>query len=374
MSPLPILNLPTRAQVIVVATLPAVLSSTSDALLVGDLHLTTQPRDAYRWLVFDQIKQALLKHQPKHLVLLGDLTDEKDRHAAELVNKICDNLVALGQNSNRYIHIVRGNHDGIDPEWPYFRFLGNLPGVQFYAQPAEMFGNRDAFVLPHSRDPLVDWKAIDFSCYKTVFAHVTVKGAEAESGVALRSVIGADYFRKRDVIVYSGDVHVPQKIGPVVYVGAPYPIRFGDKFKPRLVYLGKAKALSIEVPTIARMMLDLKDASELSPSRRPNLVKVNSGDQAKVRLHLPEDRLGDWLAQRRAIIAHCRKLGLDLVSVEVVREEGARPMLAARYATLKEPQAVLAKYVQQQHVRYHHAHVGKDLLARVLNEPLATPR
>lgn len=336
-------------------------------LLVGDLHLTTLPRDAYRWEVFTQLRSIIKKETPKHLVLLGDLTDEKDRHTAELVNRITDAIpfmqtpIAPGVDGPE-VHVVRGNHDGIDPKWPYFHFLSRLSRVTFYPQPSHvlMFGKK-VLVLPHSRDPLHDWQKVDFHC-DYVFAHVTVKGATSESGVALRSALGSDYFRERNVRVLSGDVHVPQTLRPVTYVGAPYPIRFGDNFKPRVILLDGNKERSIDLHSIQRLMLDIHDADELDK------VKCGKGDQAKVRLHLPSDRLSTWLKQRKAITDRCRKIGLQLVAVELVRErsKAEATMSTVQRSQVRSPQRVLDQFVMEKSISKERAAVGKALLEKAV--------
>lgn len=327
-----------------------------NALLVGDLHLTTQLRDDYRWRIFARLRKDIELYKPECLILLGDLTDAKDKHPAELVNRICDELITLRIALKGDIHIVRGNHDGIDPTWPYFGFLAHLSQIHFYAAPAEMHGHRDALVLPHSRDPLKEWSDIKFDKYKIVFAHVTVRGAESESGHELRSTLGSDYFKKRNVRVYSGDVHVPQTLGPVVYVGAPYPIRFGDSFMPRFVLLRGKTVSEIAIGALLRRaMLDVKDADEVSK------VKLSRGDQVKVRLHLAEDGLHTWQKQRKEIVAICKKRALELVSVEVIKESSGQKTVLQKIKT-RTPAATLQDYVKRQEVEPKLAEVGKGLL------------
>lgn len=328
-------------------------------LLVGDLHLTATPRDAYRWHIFDTLSKLVDEHKVERVVLLGDLTDEKDKHTARLVNFIVENIRNLSTHAP--VHIVRGNHDGIDPEWPYFQFLNVMPKVKFYSQPSRMEGvNTEVLILPHSRNPIEEWSTLDFSKYRLVFAHVTVEGADSESGISLRSEVSEEFFSKRHVAVYAGDVHVPQRRGCVLYVGAPYPIRFGDSFRPRVLLLevdrAKVKEKSIDLAlTMARHMLDIASADELD---------VAAGDQIKVRLHLPSDMLGQWLPRRKAIISKCRALGADLVSIELVREEGARSITAPERKA-KTALQVLNGYVDEHEIPRDRAQVGRDLLALV---------
>ena len=52
-------------------------------LLTSDLHLTDRPNDAYRW---DFLSKWLWGIRFDSLVILGDLTEEKDCHSSVLVN------------------------------------------------------------------------------------------------------------------------------------------------------------------------------------------------------------------------------------------------------------------------------------------------
>lgn len=283
------------------------------SLLVGDLHLTTNPRDEYRWDIFSIITDTVGKFDCSEIIFLGDLTDAGDRHSAELVNRIADEVNLL-RGHVAAIHAIRGNHDGNNPQRPYFYWLRHLSGVYFYAQPGELSGHHRWLALPHSRNPLAEWQKIDQQQYDVAFAHVTVRGAESENKQELESEIGCSWFAKRGLRVYAGDVHVPQKIGPVVYVGAPYPIHFGDDFEPRLLVLDGKKEQSVPVPQLMRrLLLDVSQPDELEPMLREN-------DQLKVRLHLSVEDLHLWHAQRKAIQTLAKVAGVDLVSVELIRE------------------------------------------------------
>lgn len=329
-------------------------------LLVGDLHLTSQPRDSYRWRIFEVLKRELRKLHVDELVLLGDITDQKDNHAAVLVNRVCEELCNLRESVRGGIHVLRGNHDGIDPQWPYFHFLGRFPRIHFYATPQPMVcdGKPLFFMLPHSRDPLREWAKTEWERYPTVFAHVTVKGAVSESGTKLDSVVGADYFRKRNVAVFAGDVHVPQRIRPITYVGAPYPIRFGDSFAPRIICLGEEGCRSIELkPLLHRRLLDLQDAAHLAGQEG-----LEAGDQVKVRLHLTEDRLHTWPRQRKQLVAYCRNEGIDLVDVRVIKEDSGAARPVPQRIQTKRPMDTLHEYIAQRRVAERLAAVGRALV------------
>ena len=64
-------------------------------LLLADLHLTTTSRDEYRWKLFPWLYEAIIKNTVKYLFILGDLTESKNYHSAQLVNRIVDELCKL---------------------------------------------------------------------------------------------------------------------------------------------------------------------------------------------------------------------------------------------------------------------------------------
>lgn len=302
-------------------------------LLVSDLHLSSAVRDAYRFEVFKHVRKQAEAHDVEQIWILGDLTDAKDYHPARLVNRVCDELARLA-GTGKEIHIVRGNHDGIDPEWPYFRFLNHLVGVTFHIKATAW---QDGFILPHVRDPK-EWGELH-GHPKWVMAHATFSGSKGENGQVLPSELQVPR-EFRHTRVYSGDVHVPQTVGNVVYVGSPHHVHYGDSFKPRMILLDKDKETSIPVPGIRRLMIDI------DPQREQFHIDCNDGDQAKVRVHLQEAALGQWQEIRRNVLAGCQKLGLDVAAIELVRVASERRLPETSHAR-RTPLDVLNDFLRQ---------------------------
>ena len=328
-------------------------------VITTDLHLTANPRDEYRWRLFPWLEELLNKvpHPVQDLFILGDLTEEKDGHNSLLVNRVVDSLVHLYRASGlTTIWILRGNHDGIDPETPYFRFLSHFPYIRFVHKPTEMeLGNRDYLLLPHSRNPEEDWKELNFKNYNFILMHNTVTGAVAENGQPLTGVHRA-WFHTVQGKVFSGDVHVPQAVGNVEYVGAPYPIRFGDKFEPRVVmYLDHVRQPDPHPKNIARHRVTVKSAEEL------HKLKCKPGDQIKVRLALSKSEYLDWQRRKREVLAACKELQLDLYGLELERTGAALTDLQAT-PHLSTPQEALARFCQREKVDGLLREVGEFLL------------
>jgi len=198
------------------------------------------------------------------LLFLGDVTEEKDEHQAELVNRVVRAFAELSELCP--IVCLQGNHDWLSsPANPFFGFLGQLERIAWISRPIPLNQlptvPEDAILpgktllLPHSANPDRDWAKIDFKSYDTVFAHQCFAGASSESGFQLGGV-PLSYFPSKLKII-AGDIHKPQTLGNLTYVGAPYSVDFGDNYKPRvLIYDGKWT--SVPVPGPQKRLIEIK--------------------------------------------------------------------------------------------------------------------
>lgn len=269
-------------------------------IFTGDFHLTDRPRDEYRWSIFD----FLVEQKADVYFILGDLTDAKDHHSEGLVNRIAFELRLLAVLGP--VVILTGNHDyTTDTKKAFFRFLNEVDKITFVRVPDLLvFSNIPYMILPHSKNPLEDWADIDFKG-KTVLCHQRFEGAEIENGVRLLSGTPTSLFKGAERVI-SGDVHVPQEIGPVTYVGSPFPIRFGDHFTPRILSLqtikpatspidklidkavgitGGPMLTSIPVPSILRAKVIIKSEDDIKKLGS----KIMEGDQLKIVIRGPFD-------------------------------------------------------------------------------------
>lgn len=204
-------------------------------LVTGDLHLNSKNRDGYRHLFMRRLPELVEKHKPDWMIILGDLTDEKDKHDSWLVNRIVDYVAELREISR--VIVLRGNHDYIDVEDPFFQFLSHLDRVTFISRPTlvKLDDMGQCMFLPHARNYQQEWgDAVYGKKFNWVFAHNTFEGASAGHGRRLDGIPTKALGSNR---VISGDVHVPQSFENITYVGAPYTINFGDDYKPRMLLL-----------------------------------------------------------------------------------------------------------------------------------------
>lgn len=271
-------------------------------LISADWHFSDNLRDAYRFSAISQtVPKLIKKHKVDLLLYLGDICESKDEHRAELVNKTVDIFSDIAQLCP--VVIVQGNHDWAStPNDPFFGFLGLLENITWVSRPTpldEAVGRStglEAILLPHSADYKRDWGAIDFKQYDWAFCHQAFAGALAESGFKLPGGVPLDFFPEHLRLV-SGDIHRPQVVENLTYVGSPYPIDFGDDFEPRMLLLADGALKSLPCDGPAKVLLDVKSLKDLE---RAELL---DGDVVKVRFNLPAEEMSAWpetLAKIRA--------------------------------------------------------------------------
>lgn len=324
-------------------------------LLTSDLHLTDSSRDEYRWTLFHWLKKVMQEYEAEALWILGDLTDAKDYHSSRLVNRVVSSLDYL----KLPIFIVRGNHDGLDPDCPYFRFLNALPNVTFYSQPTRDHG---FLIVPHSKNE-EDFPP-PMPSEDLVFMHATFSGAVADNGQTLTGVPASVLDRYKGKKIFSGDVHVPQTLEAkaipnschterspeLTYVGSPYHVHFGDKFDPRVLLLDtdNGRTRSILVPGPRRRVFDVREGRGI---KEHDLKAANKGDQCKVRIHLNRYDVAEAKVWRELVREECEEAGLDLVAIEMVMvQKEERESNDARPVTSLSPKDLLERFARERRI------------------------
>lgn len=328
-------------------------------LITADLHFSDNPRDEYRFGIIQQLLKLISKHQPKVLLILGDLTEKKDNHGAWLVNKIVQDLVMLA--SWCPIIILRGNHDGLDPTNPFFEFLGQFENISYITNPREMDlpGPGKCLLLPHTTNYRHDWSAINLKSkeYYYIFAHNTFKGATGQH----RELDGlpTNIFRD-DAKVIAGDVHIPHTVGPVTYVGSPYLVDFGDDFRPRVLLETYTSRKSIAVTGPQKRLVECTLGDEKTVWPREGL---NEGDILKIRVAVTQKQYSRWQEIVREIRAWGQKHKYVIHAVQPVVSGGGRRedgLLVSRSRLVDEE--ILDQYGQQHGVESRVLKRGKKLM------------
>jgi hypothetical protein len=265
-----------------------------------DIHLTDDPNHAYRWRIFQFLQGRARAHLRRgsvpSLIISGDMTESKEKHSAQLVNRFAQEISILAEGYFKNIYLMRGNHDYKPGEGSFFRFMRYMKKV-WWAD--GIFFGRDGmdgkkFVLvPHGCD-LVSARA-DCKLEKPDFAflHHTFVGAKGSNGYELTA--GAELKLVKGIAprIFSGDIHTRQKLGSVIhkgrklplveYIGTPYPIDFDEDHECRVIEIDEAgKVTSVPTNIIRKHTLTVRNARDLEKQLRA----TSSGDQVKVRWHM----------------------------------------------------------------------------------------
>jgi predicted phosphodiesterase len=278
-------------------------------LITSDLHLSDRARDEHRFELFQWLAKQQQKYNTTATFILGDITEKKDKHSSKLVNRIIDELIGLKPP----IYILKGNHDFIDPDNPYFKFLNCIEGVEFVVEPTFLKEHGMA-MIPHQPNQQALDKTASIIPDKApgVVLHQALDGAIAETGARLSGLSAAAIETKRPLGAWAGDIHRPQRVGGITYVGAPYHVRFGDDFSPRVLIIKNGKEQNLYFPAPHKWVLQIHDADEILDNE-----DLREGDQVKVMIELAREEVVEWAAHKRRALEACAEMGVDVYGVDL---------------------------------------------------------
>lgn len=261
-------------------------------LFTGDIHVAEGLRNTYRWAAFDDLAKEAIAYGADLIVVAGDLTDKKDGHSASLVNQ----TVAEFRKMPVPVIILMGNHDYIDPTEPFFGFLQE-DWCRFVIEPEilDVDGTK-LLLLPHTRTPDRDWQVWRDVEVDIVVAHQTFHGAS--TGIQTLKGISSNWFSENmeqmPAVVLSGDVHPPQVVGDVTYIGAPHPVNFGEDHKYRFLLVDSNEE-TIGVRSLWRDTVQLATRRVEVDGAIPSAFEgLRAGDLVKIVVELESADMGFW--------------------------------------------------------------------------------
>lgn len=291
-----------------------------DSLVISDLHLTTKPLDEYKWSVFEWILNILEHEQIDTITILGDLTEKKDNHPALLVNKLCSYLEVLLCAGVKTIRILKGNHDFLDAETPFFEFLNVSPNIQFIPYPIRLGTD---FFYPYSLEYDIEKYSSEINKCNVLYMHTQLAGTKLFNGKVLEEGMTSNDFKSLKHLkrVLSGHIHYNTQdtlIGkdiPFHYVGSPYPVYFGDasKYGSGLVirHDGSVKS-EYFLSSPARYNESFLNIGEF---RQWAAMATQKNDQMKISFELEKWDYDKWPDIKKEVKAICKKQQLELVSL-----------------------------------------------------------
>lgn len=251
------------------------------------------------------------------LFVLGDLTHYKDEHSARLVNRLTNEIESLSHRVQ--IFILKGNHDYVDPACPFFHFLRFIPNVVYINETEylEVEGKR-VLAVPHQPNWLATWEPLRMEREEADFVllHQCFEGAKNEQGMAMEGPTPETFKHcKTGCVVLAGDIHTPQRLGQLIYVGAPHPINFGDDYLNRVLWYGQDGLKQVIYPAIRKLRLDVSDLKTLEA------FKFENGDQVKIVAELGREEFATWPQTRDAMLALCAQAAVRVGGIELTEKK-----------------------------------------------------
>ena len=328
-------------------------------LVTGDIHLSGNPRDYYRIETMRRLASLAKEWGVNNTIILGDLTEQKDRHNAWLVNQVV-NVISLFHALGP-VYVLQGNHDYLsDADCPFFGFIDHIPDVTWIKSPSRFdFSFGKALFLPHTRNYKRDWADLPHEHYKWAFAHNTFAGAQGDNGQKLEG-IPIDVL-PNNACVISGDVHVPQTICNLTYVGAPYTIDFGDKYEPRVLLI-HGDGYAIESKPLGGPQKRLVEFSWNSEWKFFDKGVLNPGDILKIRMSISKSAISKWPETRDYIreIFSGGDLIIDSIIPVLLDDSKERAKLKRRDA--KSDAQIMDEFAQSKSMDKATKKVGEELL------------
>lgn len=345
-------------------------------LLVADLHLTDNPSEEYRWAIFGELRKAFAGHHCD-IIIAGDLCDRKDRHSGELVNRLVKELTGLRDfmwetmgGPYGEIHIIMGNHDAPLKGVPFWSFFDHIEGIHFYTEPAA-HDNGELLFLPFTPNPAEAWADLDLAAYRCLIMHQPLVGARGANGRALAKGSPMPVFQKWQKL-YSGDIHGPQKVGRVEYIGSPHPVAFDENHLFRIVHLDKnyRNDDSITLRPLQRHILDISYDDLAAFDAHAGWAATKPGDQVKIRCRMPLALIKEWPQTKAHLEACAKRDELQIFSLEPIVEAGDQgdADIIEPWGGGEAPDVVLGAFAEQEGIKGKLLQAGQRLLVRAMTE------
>lgn len=310
--------------------------------------------------IVNQVGELAKKFQVKRIFLLGDVFDLKDRIPARI-------MILFAEAVKKFpckLTILKGNHDFAEDDYAPVRLLEREGRLEFISEPS--FDMEIAF-LPYFRKYETfteEWKKLHETIkgdtgfdanVKLFLFHNTVSGAKFSNNLKAEGTFDLPTFA--NIRYLAGDIHLPQKVGPIQYLGSPYQVDFGEEGQNKFVYLYKAD-------------IDLLTSVEL---KYPKFVSVdistiNDIEQKDVEGNYVR-MTGEVLKEKKEQAEECKKILESWKPKFVISGVKYRTEKRARIETAKDDhQAVLSEFLQQSETELDKQkllEVGLDLIKEV---------
>jgi hypothetical protein len=345
-----------------------------DEIYISDLHLNESAKDEYMWDIFPWLKEQVHIHGVRTIKILGDITEKKDRHPSSVVNRIIRHLKELVA-MRCIIVILKGNHDYVDTNNPFFGFINNHIGIQYIHKPYcdNPTSKHSIAYLPHSSNPDKDWADINFKECKTIFMHQGVEGCIYANQHESANGIPKTFFKDRGFKgkVYSGDIHVPQTVtDQIEYVGAPYSVRFGDHYRGRALLVRPDTKKVGSIPKslypdfLIKWSIPIHDVSDLDE------YDICVGDRIKVSVTLDRVDVHKYKEICEEIKKFCEKREAELcgIKAKIIGEEQKQKVNKKRKRKDETDVEILNRFGSSEKLTEEQTDVGIEIIKELLEK------
>lgn len=219
------------------------------AFLLSDLHLGCHVIEEDKWLnvtkdYFTHFYFPILRNNYQtgdRLYILGDLFDNRSHIGIKVISyayDIFDELERMGIE----VHIMVGNHclyGERSYEHHSLKLLRGYSNVTVYLEPTLVqHGTKRIVMMPWITEKKEELKQLQkwANCTDYLFCHSDLAGAKTNMKTTLMHGLNIGdfvHFPK----VYSGHIHIRQRISNFLFIGSPYQMDRNDKGNRKGVYI-----------------------------------------------------------------------------------------------------------------------------------------
>ena len=300
----------------------------SKYILSADLQLDWNPKNEYRWSVFDWYRELSKEHNTDGIILLGDILDRKDHLPNKHIHRALKALWDLRDEGMLYV--LLGNHDFGKDRHSVLHLLDYMADLDCF-----VLGNEHADLLPCDGDWWVAngwWPHINDPEENTnvAFCHETVPGIFADdmrTSLDNKNAQQMIQFLGNVPYVFAGDIHGHQVVTldndaetEWIYTGAPHHVRFGEEWEPQCIIAeidegGVQEWESIKRPAdqvVKKVNLEVGIGEEPDPILESYGLK--KGDRIRLMVAVHSTSLNDLEATFQHWQNHCDYQGIELDS------------------------------------------------------------
>jgi len=196
--------------------------------------------------------ETLVSQNIREVWVLGDFFDRRKFINFKILSAVRKRFLHPLENLGVKMRVLLGNHDVYHKNTNEINavqeILGGWPNVEVFNDPEEFScGDKTILFMPWITQDNYDYcmNMIQVSNAQVLAGHLQLTGFMMYAGHTCDSGMDPSTFSKFDLTI-SGHFHIKNSIGDIHYLGAPYPMTFGDMGSAKGFHILDTKDLSLE--------------------------------------------------------------------------------------------------------------------------------